>query len=94
LKCRVATKILLMDSRTTLKNNGNFIEILSACLKEKSKVAMLLDNNGLVRAEGFVKSIITEAVQPPYVEMEGGLRIVLSTITAVNGIFVASYAEC
>lgn len=82
-----------MDSRATLKNNGTFIEILSACLKNKSKVAMLLDINGLVRAEGFVKSIITEVVQP-YIEMEGGLKIVLSTITAVNGIFVASYREC
>ncbi len=51
-----------MDGRTTLKINDSFIEILTNCLEEKSKVAMLLDNNGLVRAEGFIKSINTEAL--------------------------------
>jgi hypothetical protein len=54
---------------------------------------MLLDNNGLIRAEGLIKSINVEAAEP-YIEMHGGLRIVLATITAVNGIFVASYSEC
>jgi hypothetical protein len=82
-----------MDIRNTLKTNATFIEILSNCLEEKNKVAMLLDNNGLVRAEGIIKSINTEATEP-FIEMQGGLRIVLATITAVNGIFVASYSEC
>jgi hypothetical protein len=82
-----------MDIRTTLKNNETFFEILSICLEDKTKVAMLLDNNGLLRADGFIKSINAEAPQP-YIEMQGGLRIVLATITAVNGIFVASYSEC
>jgi hypothetical protein len=82
-----------MDIRTTLKSKESFIEILSNCLEDKTKVAMLLDNNGLIRAEGFIKSINTEAVEP-FIEMEGGLRVVLATITAVNGIFVVSYSEC
>jgi hypothetical protein len=82
-----------MDIRTTLKNKETFIEILSNCLEDKNKVAMLLDNNGLARAEGIIKSINTEATEP-FIEMQGGLRIVLATITAVNGIFVASYSEC
>jgi hypothetical protein len=82
-----------MDIRNTLKRNATFIEILSNCLEDKSKVAMLLDDNGLVRAEGFIKSINVEASEP-FIEMQGGLKIVLATITAVNGIFVASYSEC
>ncbi len=62
-------------------------------MEAKSKVAMLLDDNGLIRAEGFIKTLHTNEVKP-YIEMVGGLKIVLNTITAVNGIFVASYSEC
>lgn len=82
-----------MDSRNTLKCNATFIDILSNCMEAKTKVAMLLDNNGLIRAEGLIKSIEINVAQP-YIEMQGGLKIVLGTITAVNGIFVASYSEC
>jgi hypothetical protein len=82
-----------MDIRTTLKRKEAFIEILSNCLEDKTKVAMLLDNNRLIRAEGSIKSINTEAVEP-FIGMQGGLRVVLTKITAVNGIFVASYSEC
>lgn len=82
-----------MDSRNTLKCNATFIDMLSNCMEAKTKVAMLLDNNGLIRAEGFIKSMEINIAQP-YIEMQGGLKIVLGTITAVNGIFVASYSEC
>lgn len=82
-----------MDSRNTLKCNATFIDLLSNCMKAKTRVSMLLDNNGLIRAEGFIKSMEINEAQP-YIEMQGGLKIVLRTITAVNGIFVASYSEC
>lgn len=82
-----------MDSRNTLKCNATFIDILSNCMEAKNKVVMLLDNNGLIRAEGFIKSLEINVAQP-YIEMQGGLKIVLGTITTVNGIFVASYSEC
>jgi hypothetical protein len=62
-------------------------------MEAKTKVAMLLDNNRLIRAEGLIKAIELNAAQP-YGELQGGLKIVLDTITAVNGIFVASHSEC
>jgi hypothetical protein len=82
-----------MDIRNTLNRNASFFEILSNCMVNKGKVAMLLDNHGLVRAEGFIESINVEAAEPN-IEMQGGLKIVMNTIIAVNGIFVASYSEC
>lgn len=82
-----------MDSRTTLKCNASFIDLLSNCMQTNTKVAMLLDNNGLIRAEGLIKTMEINATQP-YIEMQGGLKIALDKITAVNGIFVASYSEC
>lgn len=82
-----------MDSRATLKCNATFLDLLSNCMQKKAKVAMLLDNNGLIRAEGLIKTMEINATQP-YIELQGGLKIALDTITAVNGIFVASYSEC
>jgi hypothetical protein len=82
-----------MDSRITLSGNETFLSILSNCITSNSKVAMLLDDNGLVRAEGFIKQIFPDAPQP-YLEMQSGTKIVLQSIAAVNGIFVSSFCEC
>jgi hypothetical protein len=82
-----------MDNRITLPANETFLSILANCMTGNSKVAMLLDDNGLVRAEGFIKQIFPDARQP-YLEMQSGTKIVLQTITAVNGTFVSSYCEC
>ena len=82
-----------MDNRITLRCNETFYELLLNCLQHNSKVAMLLDDCGLVRAEGFIRRIVTD-VERPYVELESGVKIVLQTITAVNGIFGPSYSEC
>lgn len=62
-------------------------------MASNSKVAMLLDDNGLVRAEGLIEQIFSDAPEP-YLEMQSGTKIVLRTITAVNGVFSSSYCEC
>lgn len=82
-----------MDIRNTLKVNETFLEILENCFKGKTKVSMLLEDNGLVRAEGIIKNLEVNIAQP-YIEMQDGLIIILTTITAINGIFIASYSEC
>lgn len=82
-----------MDSRITLAGNETFLSTLTNCMTSNSKVALLLDDNGLVRAEGLIKQIFPDAPQP-YLEMQSGTKIVLQTIAAVNGIFASSYCEC
>jgi hypothetical protein len=82
-----------MDNRVILSGNETFFSILRSCMLSNSKVAMLLDDNGLVRAEGFIKQIFPDSPQP-YLEMQSGTKIVLQTITALNGIFVSSFCEC
>lgn len=82
-----------MDCRVTLQNNESFLGMLSQCRQAHEKVAMLLDVDGLSRAEGFIKTINTEAPSP-YIEMENGQKIDIATISAVNGIFATGYAEC
>lgn len=93
MKCKVATKKQLMDSRITLPANETFLSLLVSCMAGNSKVAMLIDDNGLVRAEGLIKQIFPDAPQP-YLEMQSGTKILLQNIMAVNGIFASSYCEC
>jgi hypothetical protein len=82
-----------MDSRKTLGKNETFLDILMLCMKEKQKVNMLLDNNGLSRIDGLIKTISPPA-EPSTVELEGGQKIEIRNIVAVNGIFSEPYSEC
>lgn len=82
-----------MDSRKTLVSNGTFIEMLASCKDRNEKVAMLVDHEGITRAGGFVKEIVTN-IPAPYIEMDNGDKILLTSIIAVNGVFVSSYSEC
>lgn len=82
-----------MDCRLTLERGNNFIAILRNCADTGKKVALLVDENGLDRAEGFIKSMKTDT-DHPYIEMENGRQIKCSTIVAVNGVFLDNYSEC
>ena len=82
-----------MDWRLTLKKNESFLEILYDSFSSWGKVNLLLDEGGISRAEGFIKSIHTD-VPDPYIEFENETRINLKTIIAVNGIFLPEYGEC
>ncbi|MGN6292416.1 MAG: hypothetical protein ACTHMV_06680 [Chitinophagaceae bacterium] len=82
-----------MDIRTTLSVNETFLEILKNCQEQKTKAAMLLDSEGIVRVEGLIKEICLTSPNP-YLELESGTKVVLKTIIAINGIFSPSYSEC
>jgi hypothetical protein len=82
-----------MDCRITLGKSETFLEMLTLCLKEKKKASMLLDQEGLSRADGLIRSIHADGT-PPYLELENGQRIEIGSIAAVNGIFAEPYSEC
>jgi hypothetical protein len=82
-----------MDCRITLRENETFVEMLSHCHQAHEKVAMLLDVDGLSRAEGFIQNIDPNGPSPT-IEMEDGQKIEIATISAVNGIFASGYSEC
>ncbi len=82
-----------MECRITLNKDDNFLETLTLCMREKQMVNMILDNGGLVRVSGLIKSIRTDNTSP-YLELEDGQKIELNTIVAVNGLFSDSYSEC
>jgi hypothetical protein len=82
-----------MDKRGTLSANENFTGLLKRCYDSKEKVAMILDEGGLLRKEGIVKSIHLDA-QPPFFELQDGTKIDLHTVVAINGTFLSDYSEC
>jgi hypothetical protein len=82
-----------MDLRTTLSGNESFMEMLTDVKNRGAKAEMILDINGLERAEGIIKEIHAEDPNP-YIVLEDGRKIVEKTIAALNGLFRMEYAGC
>jgi hypothetical protein len=82
-----------MDCRLTLGKGESFLEMLQSSYLSGQKSYLLYDENGMTRAEGFIKAIHVDAANPA-IEMEDGLKIALKDIIACNGIFLPEYGEC
>ncbi len=82
-----------MDNRTTLKSGQSFLDLLMQLQNDNIKASMLLDCNGMIRAEGMISEIVMSDIAP-YLKLQSGEKIDLSAIVAVNGIFSPDYSEC
>lgn len=82
-----------MDKRSTITRGESFLETLTQLKKDKLQASMLLDCKGLIRAEGIVTNIVSN-VDQPYLVLQSGIKIDLSTLVAVNSIFLPEYSEC
>lgn len=82
-----------MDIRNTLSVGEDFLPVLADCKAGKVKAEMIIDRNGLERAEGFLKNVYYQD-SDPFIELEDGTIIQVKTIVAVNGLFLPSYSEC
>lgn len=82
-----------MDSRETLSVNETFKVQLNEAYQSGSKVHLLIDDEGLVRAEGIIKTISPDSASP-VIELESGIKVEVRKIVAVNGLFLPEYGEC
>ena len=82
-----------MDTRKTLDKSGSFLNMLTTCMVKGEPVALLYDDGGIARAGGIIVNI-SSAQFPAVLELDSGLKIAVSAIIAVNGIFLDSYSEC
>jgi predicted metalloprotease len=82
-----------MDSRLTLNVDENFLQMLESSFRQKEKIYLLLDENGIVRAEGLITAIDKNS-SAASIELEGKKKIEVKTIVAVNGVFRPEYGEC
>lgn len=82
-----------MDTRITLNATETFLNILNSAMEKKEKVNLITDKDGLIRKEGFIKSVIPND-DSTTVELDNGEKFQMETIVAVNGIFRPEYGEC
>lgn len=82
-----------MDVRTTLSVNESFMEMLTDIKNRGAKAELILDINGLERAQGLIQEIHADDPNP-YIELTDGTKIVEKTIAALNGIFRPEYSGC
>ena len=82
-----------MDSRITLSVDENFLQMLESSFRLKEEVHLLLDENGMARAEGFITAMDKNSPTAS-IELDGQKKIELKTIVAVNGVFRPEYGEC
>jgi hypothetical protein len=82
-----------MEHRSTLQSGENFLKLLRQLHEEGKNASMILDSNGLIRAEGIIAEVVSNAKRP-YLTLTNGTKIDISSIAAVNGIFLPEYSEC
>lgn len=82
-----------MDSRLTLRTSDTFLRLLETSFHSGQKVYLLIDEDGITRIEGMIKSI-SGAVADPYIVLQDEKTVLLKNIIAVNGIFLPEYGEC
>jgi hypothetical protein len=82
-----------MDSRLTLKTTDTFLGLLNTSYHAAEKVYLLIEEDGMTRVEGLVKSI-SENVSDPFLVLQDDKKIFIKNIIAVNGIFLPEYGEC
>src|SRR6476620_11685963 len=78
--------------RETLPAKASFHEIILSLYQKKDPVNILYDDNGLTRANGYIKYLNEN--ESPYLVLENETRININSIVAVNGIFASDYSEC
>ena len=82
-----------MDCRVTLNAGETFLELLTNSYKLGQKVSLLIDDGGMTRMEGVIKTINTNTSTPTIELVNGGVTS-LDKIVAVNGVFRPEYGEC
>lgn len=81
------------DSRETLPNNGSFYELVMTLFRKKEKAALLYDDNGVTRANGFITDVF-EKDGKQWMRLDNNLEIEIGKLYALNGLFDSDYSEC
>ncbi len=78
-----------MDDDCGVDTPENFDAALLLLFNKRQKVALIVDNNGWEKAEGFIRQLDAHRLV-----LEGGATIDLPAIVAVNGIFKRGCTCC
>lgn len=81
------------DSRETLPAKGSFYELVMTLFQEKQQAAMLYEDSGVTRANGFITAVF-EKDGKHWLRLDDQLEIAIDKIYAINGLFSSDYSEC
>ncbi|WP_336518365.1 hypothetical protein [Pollutibacter soli] len=81
------------DVRQTIGVNATFLPIVQELFTSRQKAALLFEDSGVTRANGFIKELY-EKDGNQVIRLDNDLEIALKDIYAVNGTFASDYSEC
>ena len=82
-----------MDVRETLPSGGSFYAIVVKLFNDRQKAAILYEDNGVTRANGFIEQVF-EKDGKSIMKFDNGLEVDISKLYAINGMFSSDYSEC
>ena len=82
-----------MDTRETIPTGGSFYSLVMDLFQKKLKAAILYDDNGVTRANGFIESVFDRDGQQ-WLKLDDQTEIRIDKLYAVNGTFSSDYSEC
>jgi len=81
------------DTRETLPPNGSFYELVMTLFNQKEKAAVLYEDNGVTRANGYITEVF-ERDGKRWLRLDNDLEIDIAKLYALNGLFSSDYSEC
>lgn len=85
--------IMNTDTRETLPAKGSFYELVMTLFRQKQKAAMLYEDSGVTRANGFITDVF-EKNRKQWMRLDNNLEIEIGKLYALNGVFASDYSEC
>ena len=82
-----------MDVRETLPSGANFYTIVLQLFNDRQKAAILYEDNGVTRANGYIDQVF-EKDGKRIMKFENGLEVDIDKLYAINGLFSSDYSEC
>ena len=84
-----------MDQRVTFANSDELFSFVSELFQQGKHASMLIDREGLTRAEGKITAITPNTnVDETLVTVNDIDSFAIKEIMAVNGTFRSEYSEC
>jgi hypothetical protein len=84
-----------MDIRNTIITSESFLPILKEHFNNQEKVSLLIDKEGITRAEDLIDKIsYSENPLESVITLKDGLSFKIKELIAVNGLFRSDYSEC
>jgi hypothetical protein len=81
------------DVRQTIGVKASFLPIVQELFTSGQKAAVLYEDSGVTRANGFIKELF-EKDGNQMIRLDNDLVIAVKDIYAINGTFASDYSEC